>query len=73
MEHKIGETFEYDGVRLKVEAGNVCFGCYFWDEHKSCFDKEEIVGRCAYGRTDGTGVIFKKVRARNNKMQHDVN
>ena len=62
MEHKIGETFEYDGVRIKVEAGNVCSGCYFWEEHKSCFDKEEIVGRCDYWRTDGTGVIFKKVR-----------
>ena len=64
MEREIGETFEYDGVRLKVEAGNACFGCYFLDEHKRCFDKEEIVGRCAYGRTDGTGVIFKKVRTR---------
>ena len=33
MERKIGETFEYEGKKLKVveDERNVCCDCYFFD------------------------------------------
>ena len=70
MEHKIGETFEYDGVSIKVEYGNLCFGCYFSKEGIYCYDKNvrNIIGRCGFHhRGDGRNVIFKQVDSNTNK------
>ena len=66
MERKIGEQFEYEGVKLEVvENGSQnCDGCYFCDD-MFCRIDEEIVdntGMCsATKRDDKKEVIFKKL------------
>ena len=63
MERKIGEIFECDGVKLRVEPDTcVCRGCYF----NSGFDKwckqyKSIRGECQKSSRSDRGVIFKKV------------
>ena len=66
MERKIGEVFEYNGVRLKVVEGEGCENCYF---HKitplryACKLSEHlhIHGNCGTVREDGKSVQFVKV------------
>lgn len=57
MERKIGETFEYEGRKLKVMKGvDGCSGCYF--KAYSCRNNR-IIGECIYcRRSDKIGVIF---------------
>ena len=60
MERKIGEIFEFEGKKLKVEEskGICCYECYFYD--KIC--KENETGVCSYDcRTDSKNVIFKDI------------
>lgn len=60
MERCIGEVFEFEGKKLKVEEskGICCDGCYFYD--KIC--KENETGVCSYDcRTDSKNVIFKDI------------
>lgn len=61
MERKIGETFEYEGEKLKVvNAGTACDGCYF--KGKSCDNRNyDITGICGWTRKDNQSVRFIKV------------
>ena len=69
MERKIGETFNYDGVKLKVvEDMNTvpCKCCYLYDDfYNACLEDEtelDSLGFCAgYDRKEGKNVLFKKV------------
>lgn len=60
MERKIGEVFELEGRKLKVEKTEYgeCDGCYFFE--RECL--QEIHGECCDGvREDNTDVIFKDI------------
>lgn len=68
MERKVGETFDFNGVKLQaVDTGReaICNGCFFSDpEHASCDKpKPDRMGYC-YGpdRSDGKNVIFVEVK-----------
>lgn len=57
LERKIGETFEYQGHKLKVmESEDGCTGCYLED----CLCRNNrIIGECiSYRRNDKKSVIF---------------
>ena len=63
MERKIGETFEYEGKKLKVveEERNVCFDCYFFDG-VYCQKTGRECGSCEQReRADYKPVIFVEV------------
>lgn len=57
MEIKIGDTFEYEGKKLKVVEAerNTCFGCYFSDG--ACCNNTEL-GHCGGENTDYKPVKF---------------
>lgn len=60
MERKIGEVFEFEGKKLKVEEVNSgsCEGCFFND--RKCL--EMVAGECCgCYRTDDTWVIYKDI------------
>ena len=62
MERKIGETFEYEGKKLKVEEDKnfSCHGCFF---NKKCtVAVKKTAGQCQAGfRGDNKDVVFVKV------------
>ena len=63
MERKIGETFEYEGKKLKVveDERNVCFDCYFFDG-VYCQKTGRECGSCERReRADYKPVIFVEV------------
>lgn len=66
MEYKIGETFDLDGIKLKVKKANDksnhrCKGCYLNNLYFDCLN--HTAGSCSsLFRTDKTNVIFKKVK-----------
>ena len=64
MERAIGEVFELDGVKLRVdEAEYWCEGCYLYDNHEDCTDVSELRGGCGYySRSDKQNVIFTEVK-----------
>lgn len=68
MERKIGEVFEYNGVKLKViKEINMCSKCYFQSVY--CKSLALIRGECqSASRTDG-GVIFVKVEDMEEKVE----
>ena len=62
MVREIGEVFELEGKKLKVEKAQPgsCTGCGLLNEN--CFDKREVTGECVDEfRDDETDVIFKEV------------
>ena len=66
MERKIGEEFEYNGVRLKVVEGEGCENCYFhnlvpFGNVWKCGEYMKIRGKCGIIREDGKSVQFVKV------------
>ena len=66
MERKIGEEFEYNGVRLKVVEGEGCENCYFYNlvpfgNVCKCGEYMKIRGKCGTIREDGKSVQFVKV------------
>ena len=63
MERPIGETFEYEGKKLKVVEQVLCKGCVFFIGYaNNCKSrKHEITGSCTY-RKDLKSVIFKEVK-----------
>ena len=67
MERKVGEVFDFDGVKLRVERADdetSCNGCYFRHTRRSCFGSGIIpyVGRCnTIARSDKESVIFVEV------------
>ena len=72
MERKIGEEFEYKGVRLKVvenkSANDVyCVGCFFRED---CYLHEEVAGECVGEyRLDKTNAKFIKIKDKDMKDQ----
>lgn len=62
MERKIGEVFELDGVKLRVEEGSsLCYGCCLFDIE--CINLRSIRGNCCgVDRTDKTDVVFTEVK-----------
>ena len=66
MERKIGEEFEYNGVRLKVVEENGCDKCYFrhlkyYPGACSSSEHYNIHGCCNISRNDRKSVQFIKV------------
>lgn len=63
MVRKIGEVFECDGVKLRVEKETfLCQGCYFSrNASVKCTARNQIIGKCQYFDRNDSGVIFKKV------------
>lgn len=75
MERKIGEEFEYNGVRLKVVEGEECKNCYFVDKHKGkvCDRNKNISvsGFCSgTNREDSKSVEFIEIK--NEKMKEET-
>ena len=72
MERKIGETFEFEGKKLKVmkdEKGS-CDGCFF-DNEDDCCIRNPTAGTCnGYTRTDKEPVIF--VEAKDEQLQEQA-
>ena len=59
MERKIGETFEYEGHKLRVVEGGIdkCDECFFYNI--DCISKKYVRGFCSGdSRTDKKNVIF---------------
>ena len=74
MERKIGEEFEYNGVRLKVVEGFYCNHCYFRGkrENEGCHRSEHILvsGPCSIlKREDGESVQFIEIKKEKMKEQ----
>ena len=60
-EYAVGERFSCGKIELECVADNSCLHCYF-GEFESCNTIRHIVGECTrLHRSDGTGVVFKKV------------
>lgn len=61
-ERKIGEVFDYEGKKLRVEEfKSGCDGCFFDGQCRKC--KKEITGSCGSSiREDGKNVIFVDVQ-----------
>ena len=75
MERKIGEEFEYNGVRLKVVEEDFCENCYFRDKHEneSCARSGHISvsGSCSKAkREDHKSVQFIEIK--NEKMKEET-
>ena len=75
MERKIGEEFEYNGVRLKVVEGDFCENCYFRDKHEneSCARSGHVSvsGICSKAkRKDHKSVQFIEIK--NEKMKEET-
>ena len=75
MERKIGEEFEYNGVRLKVVGGELCGNCYFRDKHENepCVISEHVSvsGGCSKTRRkDHKSVQFIEIK--NEKMKEET-
>ena len=66
MERKIGDTFEFEGVKLQVKksANSSCDGCFF--EGLCSSSCKEVSGHCQFEyRTDNNEVIFAEVQELN--------
>ena len=64
MEHKIGEVFTFNGIKLEVSNSvDVCEGCYFFEEGVVCsLEVINAIGSCwSERRNDRKDIIFKKV------------
>lgn len=65
MEYKIGEVFELDGVKLRVDvldvSGLECWYCYYGN--KFCYHLRNYIGLCAGpNRSDGKDIVFTEVK-----------
>ena len=67
MERKVGEVFDFDGIKLQVKyTGDSCFccACYFYRFTYPCYGVRHInqIGECfRIRRTDDKNVIFVEV------------
>ncbi len=61
MEREIGEIFEFEGNKLKVEQGYLgCEGCFF--KNIICNPLRKYRGECSQcNREDKTEIIFVKI------------
>ena len=60
VEHKIGEIFEVDGVKLKcvVKHNDYCLDCYFCDKGLQCMQQN-----CSSSnRKDSINVMFIQIK-----------
>ena len=59
VELKIGEVFEYEGIKLKVieTEDYSCFGCYFKSLRDKCWQQHCM----RFDRKDKKNVIFQTV------------
>lgn len=72
-ERKVGEIFEYEGKKLKVEekVSSDCYGCFFDEQHILCSNK--ALGYCGSEfRTDKKEVIFVEATEQN-QMEQKLN
>lgn len=72
-ERKVGEVFEYEGKKLKVEekVSSDCYGCFFDEQHILCSNK--ALGYCGSEfRTDKKEVIFVEATEQN-QMEQKLN
>lgn len=63
-ERNVGETFEFEGKKLKVveTEGSTCYNCYFADRDCDC-DTRKVLGAClSETRTGNKPVIFVEVK-----------
>ena len=73
MERKVGEVFDFNGVKLQVkDTGQKvsCDGCYFDEPKYKCFDAHISgrIGVCSrLFRSDGKHVIFVEVQSNKDK------
>lgn len=69
-ERKVGEIFEYEGKKLKVEekVSSDCYGCFFDEQHILCSNK--ALGYCGSEfRTDKKEIIFVEATEQNQTEQ----
>ena len=61
-EYKIGDTFNYKGITLKVERANEdsCENCYFHNKDNIVHPNLDTGSCSAAFRTDHKNIIFKK-------------
>ena len=74
MERAIGEVFDFDGVKLRVEREkdeHRCEGCYFSNpKHLGLIDTIQVIGMCnSFIRRDKESVIFVKVEDSKDKEE----
>lgn len=72
-ERKVGEIFEYEGKKLKVEekVSSDCYGCFFDEQHILCSNK--VLGYCGSEfRTDKKEIIFVETTEQN-QMEQKLN
>lgn len=64
---KVGETFDYNGVILRVERHDsaVCEGCYF-DDRDICKEHDKSVTGSCYDAPKLINIVFKKVEGGEN-------
>lgn len=63
-ERNVGETFEFEGKKLKVveTKGSICNNCYFECRDCDCENIRKVLGACVRGtRSDNKPVIFVEV------------
>ena len=67
MERAVGEVFDFNGAKLRVDDildNSFCYGCYFYESGCPCDidDHASYIGAClSVSRADGKNVIFVKV------------
>lgn len=70
MERKVGDIFEYDGVKLRVEEETrMCDGCFFKCSSK-CDESAQKRGECQSASRSDVGVIFVKVEEKDMKERN---
>lgn len=66
MERKVGEVFDFKGIKLQVkDTGSkaFCDGCYFDESEHECFDARNRTGSCHRSlRSDSRDVVFVEVK-----------
>lgn len=61
MERAVGEIFEFEGVKLRVEKEiRACNGCYF--KNLVCDTYRSIRGECQSASRSNGGIIFVKIK-----------
>ena len=64
-ERKVGETFEFEGKKLKVvqTEGSTCYNCNFANRDCDCENTRKVLGAClSETRTDNKPVIFVEIK-----------
>ena len=73
MERKIGEIFEYKGVKLRIEEEIMCSDrCYFRSTGFCPKEFSDICGNYPLGSIPGAGVIFVEVKDMNEENKQSI-